>query len=198
MVQETLGLYKLVVAGTDARARGAHIKQLGINYRWSAIVRDERQSVDKQQAVDTLDVYGQTSGDVLRAGDRAPDAPGLADTTRGGEATRLFDVFAPTHHTVLIFCADASTSRPVLEVIRRLPVNTIVSAVVYPQNAARNPPVAYADLVLSDGEGHAFGAYGCSVDSTTVVVVRPDGVVGGIVFGKDGIEEYFKAVFGAA
>ncbi|KAH9911189.1 FAD binding domain-containing protein [Fomitopsis serialis] len=137
MIQETLGIYKVVmdsaVRGADVnKARGAHLKQLGINYRWSPIVLDERQPVDKQQTVDSLDVYGRFGGETLRAGDRAPDA-------------RICPVFG-----------------------------------IYPQSTSRSPPVAHADSVLRDGEGHAYKAYNCPTDGTTVVVVRPDGVVEGL------------------
>ncbi|TFY60899.1 hypothetical protein EVJ58_g4853 [Rhodofomes roseus] len=203
MIQETLGIYKVIMDsalnGADVnKARGAHLKQLGINYRWGSIVIDERQPVDKQQVVETLDVYGRGGGDTLRAGDRAPDAPGLVDVNQGGGPARLFDVFKPTDHTVLIFCSDASTTRPVLEALQGLPPKAVRSAVVYPQSASRSPPVAYADLVLHDGEGHAYKAYGCPTDSSTVVIVRPDGVVGGLVFGEDGVKKYFKSIFSSA
>ncbi|KZT72265.1 FAD/NAD(P)-binding domain-containing protein [Daedalea quercina L-15889] len=201
MIQETLGIYKVVMdsalQGANAsKARGAHIKQLGVNYRWSPIVLDERNPVDKQQTVDALDVYGKLGGDgVPRAGDRAPDAPGLVEVKQGSGATRLFDIFGPTHHCVLIFCADASTARPVLEAVQTLPPKTVTSVVIYPQTASRKPPVAYADLVLADFEGHAFKVYGCPADSTTIVITRPDGVIGGTVFGDEGVKKYFKGIF---
>lgn len=204
MIQETLGIYKVVmdsaVRGADVnKARGAHLKQLGINYRWSPIVVDERQPVDKQQTVDSLDVYGRFGGETLRAGDRAPDAPDLVEVKQASSAsTRLFDVFGSTHHTVLIFTSDASATRPVLEALQVLPPKAVRSAVIYPQSTSRSPPVAHADSVLRDGKGHAYKAYSCPTDGTTVVIVRPDGVVGGIVLGEDGLKQYFKTVFSTA
>ena len=203
MVQETLGIYKDVVAamatGAEShKARAAHLKQLGINYRWSAIVRDERAPVDKQQTLDELDVYGVRGGDVLRAGDRAPDAPGLGEIGGDGRTTRLFDVLRVTHHTVLVLTSDPAKARPVVEAVGALPRGAVATAVVYPQGSSAAPPATDAYRVFLDGEGYAYRSLGASADETTVFIVRPDGVVGGIVFGEEGVRKYFEGIFSAA
>lgn len=203
MVQETLGIYKdlldAVSKGTGSqKSRAEYLKQLGINYRWSALVRDERQPIDKQQTLDELDVYGARGGDVLRAGDRAPDAPGLVEVTEGGRVTRLFDVLQVTCHTVLVFTRDTAKVQSVVEAVSSMPSGAVAAAVVYPQGSSTTPPATDAYRVFVDSEAHAYRFFGASADATTVFVVRPDGVVGGIVFGEEGVRKYFEGIFSAA
>ena len=201
MVQETLGIYKDVITamatGTEShKARAGYLKQLGINYRWSSIVRDERQPVDKQQTLDELDVYGVRGGDVLRAGDRAPDAPGLVEVgEKEGETTRLFDVLRVTHHTVLVLTSDPAKARPVVDAVSALPKRAIATAVVYPQESSASPPAIGTYRGFADSEGYAYKFFGAPAGATTIFIVRPDGVVGGIVFGEDGVKKYFEGIF---
>ncbi|KAH9911199.1 uncharacterized protein B0H18DRAFT_385348, partial [Fomitopsis serialis] len=119
MIDETKAMYKIVMNGPRDKPRGAgeqdaawrgrqdQLKQLGINYRWSSILVDEIHAVDAEEAKrETVDAYGALGGDGLHAGDRAPDAPALVDLKSGGaEPTSLFNIFAPTHHTVLLSAA---------------------------------------------------------------------------------------------
>lgn len=200
MVQESLGIYKDILEGVakgtgNHKSRAEYLKQLGINYRWSALVHDERQPVDKQQTLDELDVYGVRGGDVLHAGDRAPDAPGLVE---GERVTRLFDVLQVTHHTVLVLTNDTAKVQSVVEAVGSVPKGTVAVAVVYPQGSTAAPPETDAYSIFVDSETHAYRSFGAPADETTVFVIRPDGVIGAIVFGEEGVRKYFEGIFSAA
>jgi 2-polyprenyl-6-methoxyphenol hydroxylase-like FAD-dependent oxidoreductase len=122
----------------------AETRQLGLGYRWSPL------------AVELVD--RESPDGLLRAGDRAPDAP-CVDAS--GTSVRLFDLFRGPHFTLLGFgagCADA---------VREV--------------AAARPGLVDAHLVdpsgdVIDGDGCAVAAYGVTGDA--LVLVRPDGYVG--------------------
>ncbi|TFY58425.1 hypothetical protein EVJ58_g6423 [Rhodofomes roseus] len=177
--------------GLDAWDRGGSLKMLGINYRWSSIVLDER---NPYMAEAPQDPYGVEAGDMVRAGDRAPDAPGLVPI-EGGE-TSLFKIFGPTCHTVLLFAGNDSAEevRRVLTKLKGYPEDAVRSVVIYPRGALPEV-IDDADLVVFDSEQHAYVGYCCSDDDLTIAIVRPDGIVGGIVFGAPGLRRYFRAVF---
>ena len=170
------------------------LKMLGINYRWSFIVVDER----KAKPTEPTDVYGGETGGELRAGDRALDAPALEPVggDEGGSLT-LFGIFRPTYHTVLVFTSDAGCALPLLEEVKRYPAGSLKVVVVYPRGVTGAAMVAGADYTVVDRDGHAYTAYGVSPEHPLVAVVRPDAVVGGIVFGMEGLRKYLKGVFSA-
>ena len=180
-------------SGLAAWDRGGPLKMLGINYRWSSIVLDER---NPHVAGAPQDPYGVEAGDMVRAGDRAPDAPGLVPI-EGGE-TSLFKIFGPAYHTVLLFAGNGSTEevKRVLAKLEEYPADAVRSVVVYPLGALPEVVDGVGSVVF-DAEKHAFANYCCSDDDLTAVIVRPDGVVGGIVFGAPGLRRYFKGVFSA-
>ncbi|TFY58486.1 hypothetical protein EVJ58_g6385 [Rhodofomes roseus] len=170
----------------SAWQRGTHLKQFGINYRWSSIVFDERfQAIDAQGAeTAALNPYGTEGDSILRAGDRAPNATGLVRVGQDAQSqtTDLFSVFGPTHHTALIFGGGCRRHTS------------------HNQEPARADSVALnaangGDAVLHDGDGTAYAGYGMSEYQTYVVIVRPDGVVGATVSGEEGVRKYFGAVF---
>ncbi|TFY65661.1 hypothetical protein EVG20_g5428 [Dentipellis fragilis] len=180
--------------------RSAKMNQLSIHYRWSPIVVDEEveklHSTDKAQAeAETGSTYDVQDGDRLHAGDRAPDAPDLVDV-KTGEAKRLFNVFGPAWHTILIFADgdDKTSGTPIMEWLSRYPKELVRTVVVRSQSSSSD--AAGADLVLQDKEGHAYSAYGAALTSSGVAIVRPDSVVGALVEGRDGVEKYFSRVFG--
>jgi 2-polyprenyl-6-methoxyphenol hydroxylase-like FAD-dependent oxidoreductase len=124
-----------------AEIRTPEARQLGLGYPWSSL---------------SVELVDRT--DVLRAGDRAPDAP-CVDTA--GVSVRLFDLFRGPHFTLLGFGAGCT------EAVRQV--------------AAARPDLATAHLVdpdgdVVDGDGHAVTAYG--ITGETLVLVRPDGYVG--------------------
>ncbi|TFY57158.1 hypothetical protein EVG20_g8650 [Dentipellis fragilis] len=180
--------------------RPTQLKQLGVHYRWSPIVLDEQVdelgTTDKDKArQETASTYVVEDGDRLHAGDRAPDAPGLIDI-KSEDARRLFEIYRPEYHTVLIFSAsDGTTVDAVLAALEHYPKGLIRSAVIRPQRST--VPAKGADLVLQDKETYAYNEYGMKQDSTGVAVVRPDGIIGALVGGAPGIKKYFSGIFSA-
>lgn len=174
--------------------RSANLKQLGVNYRWSSVVQDERAAANADADAPAAGAYGSDAAGRLHAGDRAPDAPALVDV---GSATvsRLFGVFNVTRHTALVFASGPDVSG-VLSALGQYPKGTIHTIVVYPQSATATPAQEGADSVVKDSEGHAYSAYGIAADQGTVsvAIVRPDGVVGGLVSGEEGVKKYFSGV----
>ncbi|PCH36607.1 hypothetical protein WOLCODRAFT_127398, partial [Wolfiporia cocos MD-104 SS10] len=193
--------------------RGGALKQMGVNYRWSAVVLDERAAARGEGAVEGRERepvdpygYGLVKGGSIRAGERAPDATGLAhvktdDETSGAE-TSLFSIFSATRHTLLLFvgAANADELAPIIAQARRYPPDILHPVVIFSSEerlASIEGSGAHLDLdvTLVDREGHAFAGYRCDGDRLTVVVVRPDGVIGGIVYSLKGLEKYFGGVF---
>ncbi|KDQ10915.1 hypothetical protein BOTBODRAFT_35858 [Botryobasidium botryosum FD-172 SS1] len=184
-------------AAADPWLRDQKLRQLGVNCRWSPIVVDERTPAVEGQV---NDVYGVEAG-VLRAGDRAPDASGLIDVS-SVTTTTLFGEFSSTSHTVLVFAEqDGSIALPILRKLAPYsaqvsPNSSLVqSIVILPSTLASHSCEGSSGKMLVDREGHAYDAYAIK-DEGYVVIVRPDGVVGAIVKGVDGIEKYFSGVFG--
>ena len=169
-----------------AMAREERLNMLGVNYRTSSIVVDEFTNAEPVNAYRVID-----EGELV-AGDRAPDAPGLIPTANGAE-TRLFDVFSATYHTVLVFTPDASATTDILEVLGRYPEGVVRPVIVLPQGS-NTTTVGQVDVVVDDG-GHAYRAYLAVKGEQKVVVVRPDGVVGAIVHGAEGVGAYFGKIF---
>ncbi|KAG1829222.1 FAD binding domain-containing protein [Suillus subalutaceus] len=54
---------------------------------------------------------------------------------------------------------------------------------------------SHADATPDLGENHAYSAYLVEAGQTKVFVVRPDGVVGAIVHGAEGVKKYFSGIF---
>jgi hypothetical protein len=198
---------------TDAEAiantRGRPLYMLGVNYEWSSIVLDdarERPSVQEGAA----NAYGAAgcAGDAptdVRAGDRAPDAPGLrvARASQGrfevGKSTALFDVLRPDTHTVLFFASDGSQAKAIesaLAVVHRQPQGTVQSVLLV--NSEATDVRADTDLVLVDAEGYAFKHFYIASGTNAgamAVAVRPDGVVGAIVRTAESLQQYFRGIF---
>jgi len=184
------------------RPAGDALKQLGVNCRWSSIVIDERAPVEVDaNGEKRIDAYGMQRGDIVRAGDRAPDAPGLVDLKGGtattAESTSLFKVFTPTKHTVLLFSTDTDQIAALLSASRTYPADVIRTVIICPPGSVDASAVEGADLMLADRDGHAYAGYNVARVDTAVVIVRPDGLIGGIVKGADGLKKYFGVVFDA-
>ncbi|KAI0260112.1 FAD binding domain-containing protein [Gloeopeniophorella convolvens] len=196
MLQMTDRLLKRVVAvNKDASAawqRGTEVSQLGVHCRRSDIVRDER-SAGGAGADESA--YAPVAGP-LRAGDRAPDASGLRDVRSGAEC-RLFDIFKPYHHTVVVLAAHADPPA-ILKCLRHYPKSLVRSVVVFPRDAVQITGVDGADVVVRDEEGHGLAAYATPEGPSKVAdvaVIRPDGVLGALVAGSEGVEAYFSHIF---
>lgn len=167
--------------------RGRKLFQLDLHYRWSTIVFDERFEGDGKEKAE--DVYG-VAGRATRAGDRAPDAPELHSVD--GTKTRLFDVINPTKHLALAF-GPSTDALALLEPLKERGADAFLHILVLPKGS---PPQSLPGVdVLIDSEGHAYAGYGIQSDVPTVVVIRPDGMVGAYALSKDGLAKYATAVF---
>ncbi|KAI6108246.1 FAD binding domain-containing protein [Pisolithus sp. B1] len=192
--------------------RGGKMFMLGVNYRSSPIVIDEFAPTPTSGVAVVHSAYGDSQEGVLQAGDRAPDAPGLMPVISPNRAsagsTRMFDIFASTHHTVIIFAPALAVPvvRSVLATLDRSALKELVRRVVVLPGSASEPDDRVetsseadqaTDLeVLVDHAGHAYRGYIVGSREVKIVVVRPDGVVGAIVRDVKGLERYFEGVFG--
>jgi hypothetical protein len=165
------------------------LKQFGVNYRGSPMILDER-----TKGVVVGHPYSNDDGRIC-AGDRAPDAPGLVNSL--GEQTKLFDLFRPWLHTVLIFGHGLEVASPILRALGRYPDKTIQAICIVPKGTTLPVPPLAAETILEDRGGYAYMGYAVDKANNIVVVVRPDGVIGAIVFGVEGAEEYFDGIFDA-
>ena len=138
--------------------RDASTIELGVNYRGSALARDDR---DETAA--------------LRAGDRAPDATGLA-TVEGDH--RLFDLTRGGHFTLLSFGATPGA-------IKASPFGLRTLHVV-------RQPAGPDDI--ADRDGYLTSAYGAT--DRTLVLIRPDGYIGLISDAGDApaVSDYLAAI----
>ncbi|KAI6154838.1 FAD binding domain-containing protein [Pisolithus tinctorius] len=206
--------------------RGGKLQMLGVNYRTSPIVVDEFAPTPMAGVAVAHSAYGDTQEGVLRAGDRAPDAPELVPVISLGRAspnvssgsqpngmigsTRLFDIFASTHHTVIMFIPSLAVPdlRSVLVALDKSVRKGLVRRiVVLPEPSSEADGRVGRTIegnqgidaeVLVDQAGHAYRGYIVEKQEVKVVVVRPDGVVGAIVHGAAGLARYFEGVFGKA
>jgi len=202
MLDRTTKTLKQTLAekGNAPWARPAGLLQLGINYRWSSIVLDEQKL--KEEGVtaegtekEIVNAYGGHADGPLRAGDRAPDASEMINLSATPRSPgRLFNSFAPSYHTVLIFAPAHDQCLALIQCLAQYPRGTIRSAIIVrPDHGV--PQCQGASIILEDGKGQAHTGYGIE-NNWGVVVVRPDGVVGAIVSGLEGLRKYFEGIFG--
>lgn len=171
----------------EAWQRGGDLRMLGINYCGSSIVLEDHAPLEGATA------YSKSSGGLVQAAYRAPDASGLVSV--GGEEapTTLFSVFSVTAHTVLLFGGDETDRARVAEVVGRFPEEVVRTVQLLPKGQTAGDSATSA-LSLEDREGHAYAGYGVPLDRLTAVVVRPDGVVGAVVSGAEGVERYLQKI----
>ena len=174
------------------------LHQLGVNCRWSPIVHDEQPGAAQAREAGA---YLEEDPSVLYAGDRAPEAPGLRVVAGGAagkeETTSLFKVFGPTHHTALLFSTSENKSdlAAVLALLRPYTEDTLKTVVVLPHGTAHAADSERgAHLTVVDTDGYAFDAYPPASNGFPVIIVRPDGVVGAVVRGVDGVKAYLSKV----
>jgi 2-polyprenyl-6-methoxyphenol hydroxylase-like FAD-dependent oxidoreductase len=162
-----LGLSNQIMAATVATRRMSFRRdgqtlQLSLNYRESSLTQETR-----------------PEGDGLRAGDRAPDAPGLigADGVR-----RMFDLLRGPHITLLGFGARW---QPVIDACVTHFHGAVRGHVIVSQPG--DPAHYYVD-----GEGFARAAYG----DASLFVIRPDNYVGMATLEPDAsaVIEYLRRI----
>lgn len=142
------------------------LSELGINYRSSPIVAEERAS-DWRKAITSWIDGG------IRAGDRAPDAAGLR--TADGKDLRLFELFSGTGHVMLLFgsgvdAAARARQQRLAEIAERYR-GLIERYTILPPDGAAAATYDSASIVDAGGELHRI--YG--VRDETLLLVRPDG-----------------------
>ena len=179
--------------------RGRKLFQLDVNYRWSDVVFDERFENDRQAAA--KNAYGSEGHDV-RAGDRAPDAPELLclHSKTSLKPSRLFDIYSTIKHTALIFDGRAikSGTNSLIQAVDALPAETFQKVYIFPSTFSRELDTdvrGKADYVVKDEQGYAFKHFGLSEKDASVVIVRPDAMVGAFALTEAGVRKYVSAVF---
>jgi hypothetical protein len=219
MIAQTTKLLKKTLDDDDHDLQTlGSLFQLGVNYRWSSIVVDERKKIEadreaiedaylkefefpddeETEVPENLDSYGEINDGRLRAGDRAPDASGLtiiSPPELQKQVCQLFQIYGPARHTVLIF-ADVVNARDVLNLLAAYPKNLLRPVVIFPPRKIKPVNWDGADFVLEDRDGHATQAY-CSAGVCGIIIIRPDGVVGAIVRGAAWAHRYFHGIFSA-
>ncbi|KAG1829223.1 FAD binding domain-containing protein [Suillus subalutaceus] len=184
-------LNQVVKAGDMTIPRNPITFMLGVNCRFSNIVLDEFAIPGKP-----INAYGVLDEGNLEAGDRAPDAPNMLQVGGGKSGMKtLFGLYRPWYHTVLVFASNHADATPILGALEAYDTSVVRSAVVLPSSISATSIAPPADLVLVDQEGHAYSAYLVEAGQTKVFVIRPDGVIGAIVHGVEGVKKYFSKIF---
>ena len=196
MLNKTTELFNRVIEtkGDFSRAPREGMTQLGVCYRGSSIIGED----DICDATLKVSGYNKESETAACPGDRAPQVPSLISTTSENTPKTLFDIFSPSHHSVLVFGKkyEEHLSLALSSVIERLPKQTVRSILVLPSESHVNELGATVyDEVLIDSQGYGYPGYGLPDDKSYIVVVRPDGVVGARVHDVSGVERYFQKIF---
>ncbi|KAJ6618778.1 hypothetical protein B0H10DRAFT_2217507 [Mycena sp. CBHHK59/15] len=139
-----------------------------------------------------LSVNWHSSSIVLGAGFRVPDVLGLVALQSSDAPTQLFNVFHAAAHTTLVFGDDASGR--VAEALRRVSVGVVPTVLLLPVGQPPMGVLTRFDWVPEDTAGHVYG--GCSMwdGDQMVVIVRPDGAVGMVMDGAEGVKQYFQPI----
>ncbi|KAF5338052.1 hypothetical protein D9758_014255 [Tetrapyrgos nigripes] len=215
MLNKTTELFKksLVNGGVPRGLdRGYEFRQLGVNYRGSSLVLDERSEAEAGNKLgdgELIDYYRAGEDGSVRAGDRAPDAPELLSldpsvTTESssGQATimtRFFDIFKPQKHTVLVFCGSGHDDvQDLIQDLSGYPAGTVQTVLIHPQDAKHGSGPEKSlkvDYALVDQGGYAYKHYLVDEAKGGVVIVRPDGWIGGLVNDVAGVKRYFGKIF---
>lgn len=179
----------------DVMHRSKRLLQLGINYRWSSIVLEERQNLAGYPIKSSYGIIG----DKPRAGDRAPEVSSLTDISLGsdgGPTKTLFEIFAEGLHSILAFGGSGIENiSECLATFSRYSASGVAKIVVVcPRQSTILPSGDLEIQVLVDTGGQGFSGYAVDVDTNTFVVVRPDGFIGTYTSTEAGVHRYFRGV----
>ena len=196
MLGKTTELFKQIIEKRGDMSqvrRGTDLTQLGVNYRGSSIIGED----DIRDTTVKVSGYNKDSETAACPGDRAPEVPSLINAKDEHKRETLFNIFSPSHHSILVFTKkyEEKLAQALSIVINRLPENTVHSILILPSKSNVDEFGAVYDKVFIDSGGHAYSVYGLPVDQSYFVVVRPDGVVGARVHEVDGVERYFQKIF---
>ncbi|KAK7445129.1 hypothetical protein VKT23_014997 [Stygiomarasmius scandens] len=199
MLEKTTELYHKTFSPTQKGLagwqRGYELKQFGVNYRGSPLTLDEKHG----ELEEPVDHYRAGEDGTVRAGDRAPDAPGLVRKDSVATETTLFDIFNPTRHTVLVFCGATRRKENLIEAIAEFPAGTVQTVFVFPRATPEEnirKPGSGVDYIVVDRDGYAYKHYVVDETDGGIVIVRPDSWIGGLVSGVEGVKKYFGQIFG--
>ncbi len=213
MLHKTTELYHQAYVADTSLRRGRELLMLGINYRWSSIVLEERDpnlSDEEKRKASMNEMKARSYGGYeggLCAGDRAPDAPGLVISHSSdplkkiGEVTSIFKLYNILKRNLIIFAplSENNAVNGILTATAKVPAskeNVPVFVVTRTDNdyaVGAQQEVAYT---LVDRDGHAHDGYFVKEGELTIVIIRPDGYVGAIVHNKSGVGRYFEQIFG--
>ena len=199
----TLLLNKTFSPGTDEPVtvpkRRHELHQLGVNYRSSSILVDDTPYLQGEQT--TIDPYRDGEDGQVRAGDRAPDAPGLFDL-KTRRSRKIFDFFKTTHHTIFVFSPSQELSIRCFGTLDAFfspgHGSLFQKVVVLPKgdSALFEADALGADVIaVEDAEGHAYAGYNVELKGLPIVIVRPDGWIGATLRNAEGVQKYLESVF---
>ncbi|KAF9525493.1 monooxygenase [Crepidotus variabilis] len=184
--------------------RGGQLNQLGVNYRFSPII------IDGGEKQDPVSSYGGALNDYVRAGDRAPDAPGLVPLSQPGgrvvvdkaRTTRLFKILDSRWHTVLLFVDNFAGNLNLdnySAVVAKYSPDLVHFVFLLPKESTSVAKTVASNATFErfeDTQGHAYKAYRSTDNVSNVFVIRPDGHIGARVKDVEDIAAYFRGVFG--
>jgi 2-polyprenyl-6-methoxyphenol hydroxylase-like FAD-dependent oxidoreductase len=167
MLGITSRLHRQIFTGSNMQ-RGPETLQLGINYRDCSLSREA----------------GNTSL-LLRAGDRAPDAPILDES---GNRIRLFDVFRGPRFVLMALGNQDSTE---LKRLQERYQGDLTVCEIHSEPAQGEPGCRR----LVDDQAHVRHAYGG--ETGAIALVRPDGYIGwiGDSASLPSAQSYLQAIF---
>jgi len=193
MLGKTTELFNQAKVSGGEIKRGSELRQLAVNYRGSSIVYEDDVKVATEKGIG----YNTSSETDARPGDRAPGAPGLKVVNEKEEKNIIIhDVFSADRHTVLLFSKVKNMDfKPVLDVLQGLPAGTVRTVLILSQGTGL-PMAGVFDKVLVDEDGYAYTGYHIG-EETSIIVVRPDGIVGARARSEAGLKKYFQNIFQA-
>ncbi len=115
----------------------------------------------------------------------SPNSPANEGRAEVGEETRLFDVYTPDKHTVLVFASDngLDKTKAILSALEKYPPGLIRSALVLAFDFIDHGRCVFGVHIQGPPRSTRSLGYGVKEDHLQVVVVRPDGVIGAFVEG---------------
>ena len=166
---------------------------LGINYRWSSIIFEERGASTLNERSLKINSYGDY--DNVGAGDRAPDAPNLRNL-ESGQKTTLFDIINPARHIILIFVTDTTygLAKENIKIVDSLPSDS-TKIVLITSKEPKASDIDKTSPAFFDSKGYARTHFKVDPDAFTTVIIRPDGYIGGICKSAEGTKKYFSTIF---
>ncbi|KAF7288975.1 FAD-binding-3 domain-containing protein [Mycena indigotica] len=169
----------------DPMLRSVKLLQLGVNYRWSPLLRDERNASVAVKSLEPVpqNPYGLAGDNRLAVGDRAPFF--------GNGDVSLFSLLHDfPSHLVLYFPPSGSVLNiATLDALRSLG-DDLFSITVVSKDAmdGSDQNVHF----YHDPEGSVLAAYEVTLDRDTFIIIRPDGVLGAYVFSVSGVCSYLN------